>query len=317
MNSYQVQCILKLAANNADIKAKCEKIEKAAGITFEDAFRSEKDINVKMALFGLYIIKNAEYVLDKIPVLEKCAFEGFCDGIEKYAQRMAPPSWQIENAVGNPGVPNKWIGASGYVGDKLLGGGLKGTLGTTALYFIPGVSSVMTGIDAAADFANMFRRGATWKQRLGSGVSGLANLGFTAAGLIPGGSLVSGAVKGVSAGAKVAKGVKAGVQTAKGFRGFASAFPNAAVNFATSPVGKYLSKQTGWQQNLMNFAKSKPWYNPVGIGARVSASPIAHQMAGMAAGQAISGADDAAQSNEIARAKMLGIMGRYTMDAVQ
>jgi hypothetical protein len=77
-----------------------------------------------------------------------------------------------------------------------------GPLGTAldiGTYFIPGVGTVRMGADALNDFKNMFGADKTWKQRLLSGLSGVANTAFAGLSLVPGLGLVGG---GLRAGAK-------------------------------------------------------------------------------------------------------------------
>ena len=103
----------------------------------------------------------------------------------------------------------------------IFGDGAAGTAADIGTYFIPGVGLARTGYDTVSDFANMFGKGLTAKQRLGYALSSGFNAAFTGAELLTLGTGLGGAaglvLKPLS---RMAKGIKGGEKVRRGIASF-------------------------------------------------------------------------------------------------
>ncbi len=108
-----------------------------------------------------------------------------------YNQPYQPMPQQQQMQPGQPMQPGQ---APAAAGDSMPWAVAKGVAGIVP-YFIPGVGTVMMAHDAYKDFKNMFAKNKTWKQRLFSGLGGLANTAFAGLSLVPGLGAVGGGLR--------------------------------------------------------------------------------------------------------------------------
>jgi len=153
---------------------------------------------------------------------------------------------QIQMATEAP-KDNRIVGDTSDLFRKLTGGGALGTAVDMGTYFIPGIGTIRTGLDAASDFTNMFSKGLDWKQRLGYLGSGLLNTGMTALDLVTlgvGGTAARALVRGGKALAGAGKGLK-GARAMKDATGLGKMIYEAGLG-----LNKARSTTRGWMTGL-------------------------------------------------------------------
>ena len=203
-----------------------------------------------------------------------------------------------------------------------MGGGTGAQIGSMVPYFIPGVGTVMSAVDAGAQVGNMFSANKTMGQRVGHGAAALGNVGLAALNLIPGAGLLTGTgkalVKGVG---KVAPGVANTMTKAAPVMNKAvSAVTVPATTMAKTPVvGKYITGNTGWQQSMKNWGTAGGKVAPglaagtKNVAGKILASPITHGLTAMSAGDAMSAGQEGTEQGA-----MEGVakgMGAYRTEA--
>jgi hypothetical protein len=157
--------------------------------------------------------------------------------------------------IGEPRTVNTWSGVAGNISDNLYGkdamdksGAIPiGAIAENVGYFIPGVSTVLSGRDAFRNLRELGQRASqgNWWGAAGSGLKALGNVGMGLLGLVPGaGSLARGGVSLVARGGQAAlRGLQGGKQIgglAKLWSGASQAAATAGRKAIVNPMTKYV-----------------------------------------------------------------------------